>query len=72
MAMGRLGTRFREVNWAEQARRLARWQNPVVASPAAPLEAVAALDALAGVPLRTRRTRGARWLRERRPAAAPP
>jgi uncharacterized membrane protein len=45
MAM-RLSTMFREVQWSEQARRLARWQNPVVASPAAPLESVAALDAL--------------------------
>jgi uncharacterized membrane protein len=44
--MRRMSTRFREVDWAEQARRLARWQNPVVASPAAPLESVAALDAL--------------------------
>src|SRR5829696_1485505 len=30
----------------EQGRRLARWLNPVVASPAAPLETFAALDAL--------------------------
>jgi hypothetical protein len=28
-------------------RRLASWQNPVVASPVAPLESFAALDALA-------------------------
>jgi len=44
--MRRLTTMLREVRWSEQARRLARWQNPVVASPAAPLESVAALDAL--------------------------
>jgi uncharacterized membrane protein len=34
------------VDWSDQARRLARWLNPVVASPAAPLETFAALDAL--------------------------
>jgi uncharacterized membrane protein len=35
-----------EVDWSAQARRLAGWLNPVVASPAAPLETFAALDAL--------------------------
>jgi uncharacterized membrane protein len=35
-----------EAGWPDQARRLARWLNPVVASPGAPLETVAALDAL--------------------------
>jgi uncharacterized membrane protein len=44
--MRRLTTMLGEVRWSDQARRLARWQNPVVASPAAPLETVAALDAL--------------------------
>jgi hypothetical protein len=34
------------VNWSEGSRRLAGWLNPVVASPAAPSETVAALDAL--------------------------
>src|SRR5829696_3394445 len=32
--------------WPERGRRLARWLNPVIASPAAPLETFAALDAL--------------------------
>jgi uncharacterized membrane protein len=44
--MRRLNVRLREIRWSEQARRLARWQNPVVASPSAPLESFAALDAL--------------------------
>ena len=35
-----------DIRWSDQAIRLARWQNPVVASPAAPLETVAALFAL--------------------------
>src|SRR5918994_2855772 len=34
------------VDWSGQGRRLAGWLNPVVASPAAPLETFAALDAL--------------------------
>ena len=34
-----------EGGWSGQARRLAGWLNPVVASPAAPLETFAALDA---------------------------
>jgi len=44
--MRRLNTVFGEVRLSDQARRLARWQNPVVSSPAAPLESVAALNAL--------------------------
>ena len=44
--MQRFGNVLAEVGWSEQARRLARWLNPVVASPAAPLETFAALDAL--------------------------
>jgi uncharacterized membrane protein len=44
--MRRFGNVLAEVGWSEQARRLARWLNPVVASPAAPLETFAALDAL--------------------------
>jgi uncharacterized membrane protein len=35
-----------EVGWSDRARRLAGWLNPVVASPGAPLETFAALDAL--------------------------
>ena len=35
-----------EATWSERARRLAGWLNPVIASPAAPLETFAALDAL--------------------------
>jgi uncharacterized membrane protein len=35
-----------EVAWSERARWLAGWLNPVIASPAAPLETFAALDAL--------------------------
>jgi uncharacterized membrane protein len=35
-----------EAAWSERARRLAGWLNPVIASPAAPLETFAALDAL--------------------------
>jgi uncharacterized membrane protein len=44
--MRRLITVLGEIPWSDQAIRLARWQNPVVASPAAPLETVAALNAL--------------------------
>jgi uncharacterized membrane protein len=44
--MQRLSTVLRGVGWSDQARRLAGWLNPVVASPAAPLETFAALDAL--------------------------
>jgi uncharacterized membrane protein len=46
MTMQRFGNVLAEVGWSEQARRVARWVNPVVASPAAPLETFAALDAL--------------------------
>jgi uncharacterized membrane protein len=35
-----------EADWSDRARRLAAWLNPVVATPAAPLETFAALDAL--------------------------
>jgi uncharacterized membrane protein len=35
-----------EATWSERARRLAGWLNPLIASPAAPLETFAALDAL--------------------------
>jgi uncharacterized membrane protein len=44
--MRRLDSVLGEVGWADGAGRLARWLNPVVASPAAPLETFAALDAL--------------------------
>src|SRR5213083_3424069 len=44
--MRRIGRVVGEVDWSDQVRRLARWLNPVVASPAAPLETFAALDAL--------------------------
>jgi uncharacterized membrane protein len=46
MAMRRLSGVLGEVDWPDQARRLARWLNPVVASPAAPLEAFVALEAM--------------------------
>ena len=39
-----------EADWSDRLRRLAGWLNPVVASPAAPLETFAALDALAELP----------------------
>jgi uncharacterized membrane protein len=44
--MPRLRGLVGEVSWSDQGRRLAGWLNPVVASPAAPLETFAALDAL--------------------------
>jgi uncharacterized membrane protein len=44
--MRRLTTVLRDVDWPDRGRRLAGWLNPVVASPAAPLETIAALDAL--------------------------
>jgi uncharacterized membrane protein len=44
--MQRLSTVLRGVDWSAGSRRLAGWLNPVVASPAAPLETVAAMDAL--------------------------
>jgi uncharacterized membrane protein len=46
MSMQRLSSVLGEVDWSDRLRRLARWQNPVVASPAAPLETFAALDAV--------------------------
>jgi uncharacterized membrane protein len=46
MVMRRLSSVLGEVDWSDRLRRLARWQNPVVASPGAPLETVSALDAL--------------------------
>jgi uncharacterized membrane protein len=46
MVMRRLSRALGDVDWSNQAWRLARWLNPVVASPAAPLETFAALDAL--------------------------
>jgi uncharacterized membrane protein len=46
MAMRRLSSVLGEVDWSDRLQRLARWQNPVVASPAAPLETYAALDAV--------------------------
>jgi hypothetical protein len=46
MAMRRLSSVVGGVDWSDRLRRLARWQNPVVASPGAPLETVSALDAL--------------------------
>ena len=47
--MQRLSTKLHGVSWSDGTRRLARWLNPVVASPAAPLEAFAALDARGAV-----------------------
>ena len=44
--MRRLSGVLGDVDWSDQVVRLARWQNPVVASPAAPLETVAALFVL--------------------------
>jgi len=44
--MRRLIPAFGGIRWPDQAIRLAKWQNPVVASPAAPLETVAAMFAL--------------------------
>ena len=44
--MRRLSTKLRGVSWSDGSRRFAGWLNPVVASPAAPLETVAAMDAL--------------------------
>jgi uncharacterized membrane protein len=44
--MRRMTAVLGEVGWSGQLRRLATWLNPVVASPAAPRETVAALDAL--------------------------
>ncbi|SHN38995.1 alpha/beta-hydrolase family protein [Cryptosporangium aurantiacum] len=44
--MRRFNGKLAEVSWADGARRVARWLNPLVASPAAPLETVAALNGL--------------------------
>src|SRR4029453_17454918 len=44
--MGRLRDLVADGDWPDQGRRLARWLTPVVASPAAPLETFAAMDAL--------------------------
>ncbi|HEX3212335.1 MAG TPA: alpha/beta-hydrolase N-terminal domain-containing protein, partial [Actinomycetota bacterium] len=44
--MSRVGTVLGAVNWPDQVVRLARWFNPVVASPGAPLETVAGLSAI--------------------------
>jgi len=44
--MRRLSSALDQVDWSDRARRLGGWLNPVVASPAAPLETFAALDAL--------------------------
>ena len=44
--MSRVGTVLGSVNWPDQVVRLARWLNPVVASPGAPLETVAGLSAI--------------------------
>src|SRR5216117_3848328 len=44
--MRRFGRVVGAVDWSVQWRRLAGWLNPVVASPSAPLETFAALDAL--------------------------
>jgi uncharacterized membrane protein len=44
--MRRVAILVGEVDWSDRLRRLAGWLNPVVASPAAPLETFAALDAL--------------------------
>jgi len=44
--MERLTTLFNDVRLSDRVRGLARWQNPVAASPAAPLETVAALFTL--------------------------
>jgi uncharacterized membrane protein len=43
--MRRLNGLLGEVRWSDQVLELARWLNPVAASPAAPRETVAALDA---------------------------
>jgi len=82
LVVRRLTSVIAGVNWSEGWRRLAGWLDPVAASPASPSETVAAAApvrrqlaaralaadqaALAGVPLRARRTGGARWSRGRR------
>jgi uncharacterized membrane protein len=54
--MRRLTAVVGEVRWSDQMQTLARWLNPVAASPAAPRETVAALDAF-GPSLMPRTTR---------------
>jgi uncharacterized membrane protein len=54
----------------ERAARIKATRAEAEAAPAAPLHQTAGKGSLAGVPLRSRRTRGARWLRERH--ARPP
>ncbi|MDF2740330.1 MAG: hypothetical protein K0S88_1698, partial [Actinomycetia bacterium] len=44
--MARLRDLVADIDWPEQGLRLAGWLNPVVASPAAPLETFAAMDAI--------------------------
>jgi uncharacterized membrane protein len=44
--MARLRDVVADIDWPDQGRRVAGWLNPVVASPGAPLETFAALDAL--------------------------
>jgi uncharacterized membrane protein len=44
--MSRLRSLVGEAGWSDRARWLASWLNPVIASPAAPLETFAAMDAL--------------------------
>jgi uncharacterized membrane protein len=44
--MARLRDLVADIDWPDQGRRLAGWLNPVVASPAAPLETFAAMDAI--------------------------
>jgi uncharacterized membrane protein len=44
--MVRLRDLVADIDWPEQGLRLAAWLNPVVASPAAPLETFAAMDAI--------------------------
>jgi uncharacterized membrane protein len=44
--MGRLRDLVAGIDWSDQGQRLAGWLNPVVASPAAPLETFAAMDAV--------------------------
>ena len=52
--MGRLRDLVANIDWSDQGQRLAGWLNPVVASPAAPLETFAAMDAV-GSSLTSRR-----------------
>jgi uncharacterized membrane protein len=57
--MQRLNAVLGDVRWSDRARQLARWLNPVAASPAAPRETLAALDAFGpSLMPRTARLRG--------------